>query len=177
MSDADVDAMSLKELKAIIAKSGLSSADCLDKSDLRARAREAVERLASASTSNSAGSGGTSGSAGSTISKTMGGYPCIVKGPADLLSGSGTPADMVMVVLHGLGATNSDLAEVPAMLAQYEPSIGSARLVQIFPQAPQTPIGTAWLVLVTRTMLAPPACRTTCAAFAKCLRLSAACVL
>jgi len=50
----------------------------------------------------------------------------------------------VMVVLHGLGATNSDLAEVPAMLAQYEPSIGSARLVQIFPQAPQTPIGTAW---------------------------------
>ncbi len=144
---ADVDALSLKELKALIAKAGLSSADCLDKEDLRARARQASEKLAS-------GGGEASGSApappptpsGGSDERTMGGYPCIVKGPADLISGAGggAPADMVIVTLHGLGATNLDLADLGTMVTQLEPSIGAARVVQIYPQAPQTPIGTAW---------------------------------
>ena len=38
----DVDAMSVKELKALIGRAGLSCVDCVEKSDLRARAREAV---------------------------------------------------------------------------------------------------------------------------------------
>ena len=147
MADADIDSMSLKDLKALIAKAGLSSADCLDKADLRARAREATERLASAPASGSssnAASGGVSSNTDAVSNKTMGGYPCIIKGPADLIDGSGAPADLVIVVLHGLGATNSDLVDVPGLLRQFEPSLGNARLLQIFPQAPQTAIGTAW---------------------------------
>ena len=41
----DVDAMSVKELKALIGRAGLSCVDCVEKSDLRARARQAVARL------------------------------------------------------------------------------------------------------------------------------------
>ena len=37
----DVEAMSIKEMKALITKAGLSHADCFEKSDLRQRAREA----------------------------------------------------------------------------------------------------------------------------------------
>ena len=41
----DVEAMSIKEMKALITKAGLSHADCFEKSDLRqaARARGARE--------------------------------------------------------------------------------------------------------------------------------------
>jgi len=50
---ADIDAMmseqiaglSLKELRGLIAESGLTADGCIDKSDLRARAREGLERL------------------------------------------------------------------------------------------------------------------------------------
>ena len=41
----DVDAMSVKELKALIGRAGLSCIDCAEKSELRARAREALARL------------------------------------------------------------------------------------------------------------------------------------
>jgi len=40
----DVDTMSVKELKSFIKSKGLSSADCCEKKDLQARAREALER-------------------------------------------------------------------------------------------------------------------------------------
>ena len=46
----DVDAMSIKEMKALITKAGLSHADCFEKSDLRQRAREALAKTASAET-------------------------------------------------------------------------------------------------------------------------------
>ena len=38
----DVEAISIKEMKALITKAGLSHADCFEKSDLRLRAREAL---------------------------------------------------------------------------------------------------------------------------------------
>ena len=41
----DVDSMSVKELKALIGRAGLSCLDCAEKSELRARAREALARL------------------------------------------------------------------------------------------------------------------------------------
>ena len=41
MADADVDTLSLKELKALIAEAGLTLAGCIEKPDIRARAREA----------------------------------------------------------------------------------------------------------------------------------------
>ena len=46
----DVEAMSIKEMKALITKAGLSHADCFEKSDLRQRAREALAKTASAET-------------------------------------------------------------------------------------------------------------------------------
>ena len=44
----DVAALSVGELKALISGAGLSYADCVEKSDLRARAAEARARLAAA---------------------------------------------------------------------------------------------------------------------------------
>ena len=41
-----LESLSLKELKALIARAGLSYADCIDRSDLHARASEAQGRLA-----------------------------------------------------------------------------------------------------------------------------------
>ena len=41
----DVDSMSVKDLKALIGRAGLSCIDCAEKSELRARAREALARL------------------------------------------------------------------------------------------------------------------------------------
>ena len=38
----DVDSLGVKALKELVASAGLSSADCLDKTELRARAREAI---------------------------------------------------------------------------------------------------------------------------------------
>ena len=44
----DVETLGISEMKALIKSAGLSSADCVEKSDLRARCREAQERLAEA---------------------------------------------------------------------------------------------------------------------------------
>ena len=44
----DVDAMSVKELKALITKAGMSHTDCFEKSELRQRAREALAKTAAA---------------------------------------------------------------------------------------------------------------------------------
>ena len=41
----DVEVLSVKEMKALIKSAGLSSADCVEKSDLRKRTREALARL------------------------------------------------------------------------------------------------------------------------------------
>ena len=45
MADADVDNMSLKELKEVIAKAGLTLDGCIEKSDIRQRAREAFSMV------------------------------------------------------------------------------------------------------------------------------------
>jgi len=51
------------------------------------------------------------------------------------------------VVLHGLGATNTDLAVIPAWLSDFESSLAAKKIVWIFPQAPSTVIGNAWWTL------------------------------
>eukprot|EP00121_Abeoforma_whisleri_P017247 Awhi_evm1s15808 len=48
--DKGIDSMSIKELKALISSAGLSSADCVEKADLRKRAHEA--RASGISTGN-----------------------------------------------------------------------------------------------------------------------------
>ena len=45
-SDEDVDGLGIKALRELIVSAGLSHADCVEKSDLRARAAEARARLA-----------------------------------------------------------------------------------------------------------------------------------
>ena len=155
MADADIDSLSLKELKALITEAGLSFADCIDKTDLRTRAKEAQEKLKAAPAPKPAAapSGGFS-----QTTKTLGGYECIVNTPAEMLSG-GT-AELVVVMLHGLGASNSDLVAAGAMLGQYEPALASKKIIWVFPQAPMTMIGAAWWtldVMSFMTLLGNPA--------------------
>lgn len=140
MSDEpDVDAMGIKALKELITEAGLSTEDCLDKADLRARAREALARKASKPAASSAAAGSAT-----MREEVIGTYPSIIKGPEDLLNGSGEPADLVIIALHGLGASNRDLVDVPSMLGAYESSVAKARIIGIFPQAPMGAMGAAW---------------------------------
>jgi predicted esterase len=157
MSSADIDGMGIKALKELIASAGLSTEDCLDKADLRQRAREAVAKgpKVAASTASPAGGG----------ERTLGGYPCIVKGPPELLEGGGggEKADLLIIALHGLGASSSDLADVPTLLGQLEPSLSKSsgcRMVEVYPQAPQGAMGAAWWSLdfmaFMQAQMAPP---------------------
>ena len=83
MSDADVDidTLGIKALKELITSAGLSTEDCIDKSDLRARAREAQ----AAAKSKPAAPPAAPPSGGAGGGRTLGGYSCIVKGPPELL--------------------------------------------------------------------------------------------
>mmetsp|Transcript_3603 Transcript_3603/g.5274 ORF Transcript_3603/g.5274 Transcript_3603/m.5274 type:complete len:119 (-) Transcript_3603:232-588(-) len=45
IAEANVDEMSVKELRQLITKSGLSYTDCIEKNDLRTRAKEAIGQL------------------------------------------------------------------------------------------------------------------------------------
>ena len=141
--EVDIDSLGIKALKEFITEAGLSTADCIDKNDLRARAREAAAAKASAPPVSSS----SAESASSSSRKTMkiGVYECIVQGPPELINGGGgPPADVLILGLHGLGASNTDLVDLPKILGQLEPSIGSARRVEVYPQAPMTSVGSAW---------------------------------
>jgi predicted esterase len=138
--EEDLTTLSLKGLKDLISRAGLSSADCIDKADLRARAAQAQERLkASAPKTKPAGSGGSL----DRINRKFGPYDCIVLGPADVLRGSAT-ADLCVVILHGLGATSSDFADLPSILG-VDAALANRRILYVFPQAPAVPmLGYAW---------------------------------
>ena len=146
MVDVDVDALSIKEMRALIAKAGLRHDDCLDKADLRQRTREAIVAMPQPST----GSANTTSASEVTQTKAFGTYSCIVKGPSDLIDGAANdaaPADLLVIGLHGLGASNTDLAEMPSMLRACSEPLSSARIVEVYPQAPSggmvsnTPLG------------------------------------
>ena len=88
--EVDIDSLGIKALKEFITEAGLSTADCIDKNDLRARAREAAAAKASAPPASSS----SAESASSSSRKTMkiGVYECIVQGPPELINGSGPVA-------------------------------------------------------------------------------------
>ena len=138
----DIDTLGLKALKELITSAGLSFEDCIDKADLRARAREALEKKKS----QPAAASSTPPQRPTRQERTLGSYPCLVQGPPELLAGEAAapPADLLMVVLHGLGASNSDLADVPSHLVSADARLGSKRVVAVFPQAPPSPLGNAW---------------------------------
>ena len=133
MADSDVDQMSLKELKEVIARAGLTLDGCIEKPDIRQRAREALAVLAAKPAAQPKASGSTK--------HTLGGYSCIVKAPDDVLSGA-VAADLAVVVLHGYGASNSDFADVPSIVNPHLDS--SHRVLYCFPHAPMSAIGAAW---------------------------------
>ena len=155
--EPDVDTLGIKDLKALIVSAGLSTEDCIDKADLRARAREALEAKKN---KPAAPPPPPSSSSSGHQKRTMAGYDCIVKMPPDLASGEGAPVDLIVIGLHGLGAQNTDLADVPQVLGTLEPKLGAMRRLEIFPQAPMGQFGAAWwsfdVMSFMQANMAPP---------------------
>ena len=119
---ADVNALSIKQLKALIGAAGLSTAGCVEKSDLRAKATEAQQRLASVpSTPQTPGA------------QTLGGYECLVKGDT-------SNVDLAVILLHGPARATATWRRWRSMLR-----IPGKRVLFAFPQAPEHPLmQTAW---------------------------------
>jgi predicted esterase len=144
-ADDGIGAMSMKDLKALIKSAGLGFADCVEKSEMRTRAREAQARLAASSVSSSStttpsttssSSSSSSFSSSSSTSSTsknlaLSGYACIVSGPEACLSGSEQP-DLVILILHGLGATNTNFTDLPQVASSL---CSEKKVAWIFPQA------------------------------------------
>ena len=131
--------MSVKELRALITKAGLSFADCVEKSDLRGRAREAAAKGGGVAAGQPAA--GAAPARGSVSTRTLGGYECIVNAPA-----GDEPINLLCIVLHGYGASNSDFAPFPELFAKMpQPQLAGKRIGWIFPQAAPDKLGTpAW---------------------------------
>ncbi|KAG8467092.1 hypothetical protein KFE25_000408 [Diacronema lutheri] len=131
----DISAMNIKELRAFISSAGLSYDDCFEITDLRARAQEASERLATRRPPPPprAGQSAAAGAPLQAEKRAYFGYECSLMGPADVLSGHATPR-LIVVFLHGLGASSSDFASVPSLLGLGAGTVGST--LWVFPQAP-----------------------------------------
>ena len=144
MSEEEIDTMSVKELRSYITQAGMSFADCIEKSDLRARAKEAAAKGGSVKVGG--GGGGAAAApapapAGAVSTRRLAGYECVINAPA----GEGA-IDMLCIVLHGYGASNSDFAPFPDLFARMPGSeLAGKRVGWVFPQAPPDAQGTpAW---------------------------------
>ncbi len=111
----DVNCMSVKELKEIIVKAGLSTNDCVEKNDLRVKAKEALKVLEVKSQVDSSNlenkkemKDKTTANTGHSHIETIDmhfSYDCKVVSKKEDSSG---PCDGVIFILHGYGATNAD---------------------------------------------------------------------
>lgn len=147
---SSVDNLSVKQLRELITSAGLSYVDCVEKPELRARAVEASALLAAkdgapASTPEGKASSGAAaredGEAQSEKTMTLSGYDCVVKGPAHCLDGTVQP-DLVIIILHGFGATNGDFSSLPSSSGRL---VAAKKVVWVFPQAPLGDLGmSAW---------------------------------
>jgi len=142
MADEEIAALGIKALKEYIVKHGLSTDGCIDKDDLRSRAKEAYVHAQSAPKAAAAPSNASK-------TQTFGGYPCIFQAPEDLQNGNGgesQPADILIVTLHGLGATNGDFRDIVSVLQSHDSSgkLRNARIVFVAPQAPMGAMGSSW---------------------------------
>lgn len=139
---ADVSSMSIKELKALIAEAGLSVDGCIEKADLRTRAAEAQAKLA-----QKVGNGRAASAP--VASRTLGRYECVVLAPDEVLAGH-APADLAVILLHGLGAGSNDLANLATAL----PGL-TRKILFVCPQAPPHPMfGSAWWTIDPMKFLA-----------------------
>ena len=127
----DVETLSIKQLRELVISAGLSHADCVEKSDLKTRALEAQRRLELAAASSPAPATRSSG-AGTTRDVTLAGYECSLQEPTGDQGASRAP-DLLIIILHGFGATNSDFASVPSGLAGELCRV--KRVAWLFPQA------------------------------------------
>jgi predicted esterase len=127
-----IGSMSVKSLRAYIASAGLTSDDCFEITDLRARAVEAAERLATRRPSTSSGGLAAAGPT-RTERRMYYGLDCTLVGTADVLSGGATPG-LIVIFLHGLGASSSDFASFPSLF-RLDDAISNPTL-WVFPQAP-----------------------------------------
>lgn len=118
--EQSVDDMSIKELKALVSKAGLSFADCAEKSELRDRAREAAARLAGTTTRPTSSTPATASIAGwETRFEYMNG-------------GGERDVELGIVLMHGIGASADDLVPLASALA---PGLG-VKCLFVFPAAP-----------------------------------------
>ena len=156
---ADIDSCSIKELKAIIGEARLSTAGCFEKSELRARAREAQAKLAAAAPAAApAAPSNVPMPDTPAVHLTFGGYPCEVTGtegsvPTPGASKKAPPvptastADVLVIMLHGIGDKASNLVPLSPLFVSQCPG---KRVVCVFPQAPKPLIsitGPSWWTL------------------------------
>jgi len=107
----------------IIASAGLGFADCVEKSELRVRAKEALATLASRK---------AAAPPEGPRDVTLAGYDCSVLAPEN--------PDLLIIILHGFGATKDDFSSIPGQLP-----LTQKRVAYVFPQAPAGAMGaTAW---------------------------------
>ncbi len=112
-----MDAMSIKQLRQVIVAAGLKHDDCIEKSDLKQRAKEALQITGSKNAAQP-----PKEASAATETRMLGGYECFVSNldPENI--------DTVVIILHGFGATNNDFIPLSKMFAK--PNIGF-----VFPQA------------------------------------------
>jgi len=138
----NVNTMSVKELKEVISSAGLSMAGCVEKSDLRAKATEALNvldiksRLDNSNQNNKKEMNTSSKPTNSTQIQTTDlhlGYDCKVLSKSE----EARPCDGLVIILHGFGATNSDFVPLVETALQNKDVFGrSDRNVKfILPQA------------------------------------------
>jgi phospholipase/carboxylesterase len=149
--ESEVDSMSIKQLRSAISSAGLSFADCIEKNDLRARAREACVRLQEAKALREAQGGGGSGGGGGGGGgggKKFGVFECLTEGDAE-------KPDLVVVFLHGYGATADNFTDV-AQFAKKSPQLASKKVYFVFPQASAGPAGASewWVIDPMKWMMA-----------------------
>ena len=132
MSEEATDGLSVKELKQLITGAGLSHADCITKEELRERARDAVNAKPPKTHVEN-----------TRETKVIAGYHCTLHGHPDVIA-QRQAADFAVVVLHGLGASGSDFADLPNFFKQ-DQRLQSKRIIYVFPQAPPQMMGMpAW---------------------------------
>ncbi len=79
---------------------------------------------------------------------TLAGYKCMISG---LSEGA---ADAVVIILHGLGASNTNFEQIGHVLTQAEPALYSKSIVYVLPQAHSSDMGPAWWDLDVSKFLA-----------------------
>lgn len=124
----DIDSLGIKALRELITSRGGSFSDCIEKADLRKRAREVLAQRPAAAKPKDAFE---------SKAATLGGYPCVVQASASCFAGE--PPDLLIILLHGFGASNSDFTTIPSVVKP-----GSKKIAWVFPQAPSSQGPAQW---------------------------------